>query len=167
MATKIIEKKEKVNFFQKIKSLFSSDIKAIISNTISRRSYRASKQANSNYLSGRVTTAEDYDLYTGLDTLRARSRSLAQNNPIMKHYLMMLDGNVVGKDGFKNQILGIDTNGKLDIVGNQAVSRAWMDFTKAENCDISNKNNLTKINSIIVKTLAKDGEALIRLVKGR
>ena len=52
-----------------------------------------------------------------LELLRARSRSLAQNNPLMKHYLLMLENNVVGKDGMKLQVLGKDLLGKLDCLG--------------------------------------------------
>lgn len=166
----------KQNFFKKLVDILNININLSKNKTSElnnnktgkySRGYRASKQSNSNYLWGRVGTTEDHDAFQGLESLKARSRSLSQNNPIMKHYLMMLDNNIVGKDGFKNQILGKDNEGKLDIIENKIISNAWEDFGKAKNCDITNKNNLKQITSIIIKNLAKDGEVLIRLIRSK
>lgn len=154
-------KNEKISFFQKIKNIFSVEkIKYI-----SQRSYKASKPSNGNYYWSRQTTTEDHDIYNSLEGLRARSRSLAQNNPLMKHYLLMLENNVVGKDGMKLQVLGKDLLGKLDLNGNMAVQNAWQDWSRKENCDVSGKNNLRNILSIVIKSLAKDGECLVRFVR--
>lgn len=130
------------------------------------RSYSAAKASNLNYGWGRNTTTEDNDIYQSLEALRARSRSLSQNNPIFKHYLMLLDNNVVGKDGFKLQVLGKDNKNVLDLDGNAAVERSFRDWTKSQNCDITEKKNFNQICSLIVKSVAKDGEALIRFVAG-
>jgi len=158
---KLNKKVEKTTFFQKLKKAFSFETIKYVAT----RSYKASKPSNGNYYWSRQTTTEDHDIYNGLESLRARSRSLAQNNPIMKHYLLMLENNVVGKDGMKLQVLGKDITGKLDIIGNMAVQNAWADWSRKENCDISAKNNLRNILSIVIKSLAKDGECLIRFVR--
>lgn len=156
-----IKEVEKKGFFKTLKNIFSTEtIKQVMS-----RSYKASKQSNGNYYWSRQTTTEDYDIYTGLEALRARSRNLAQNNPIMKHYLLMLDNNIIGKDGMKLQVLGKDGNNKLDLNGNLAVGKAWKDWTRKENCDASGKNNLRNLLSIVMKSLAKDGECLVRFVR--
>lgn len=155
-----MKKENKKSFFGR---LFSSNEEKEV-NITKKRGYDAARTTDSNFAWTKMTTNQDYDIYKDLNSLRARSRDLAKNDPIFKHYLSMLDSNIVGKDGFKLKILTdkVD-NKKIDLI--KAVTDAFYDWSKQENCDITRKNDLKEICSVSVKTMARDGEFLIRLIR--
>lgn len=150
-----------MNIKKYIKGLFSNkqEFKS------SKRSYQAAEKTNSNFNWTTRTETEDSAIHKSLGVLRARSRSLSRNNPIMKHYLQMLGQNVVGKNGFKLQVLAKNKDNFLDNLKNEAVETAWKDWTNKENCDLYEKQSLTQLCDTLIKTLAKDGECLVRFIK--
>lgn len=129
------------------------------------RFYEAARYNNSksNWLS--ITTPEDRDIFEGLRPLRAQSRSLSQNNSIMKKFLEMCEANIAGHTGFGVQVIGEDSNGHLDTAGNRAVKKAWDDWCNSTYCDVTGKLTFNEITRIASRTVPKDGEVLIRKVK--
>ena len=67
----------------------------------------------------------DSELRPVLRVLRSRSRDLARNNEYAKRYLELLKTNVVGDRGFTLQVKAVDTVGRLDQSGNNAVEAAF------------------------------------------
>lgn len=131
------------------------------------RGYAAGKPSESAYGWTQRTVSEDADIYRAFTALRAKSRDLRHNDSIVKNYAKLIEFGVVGKTGFKLKVLGRDTDGTLDIVGNTAVQRAWEDFCKSKNCDLNKKRNLRDICAAVITTTAIDGECLIRIVRSK
>ncbi len=149
---------------KKVMSAFTGN-KKIEQKRTQRRSYKAAEHTNSNFNWRTTTETEDSAIHKSLVAVRARSRNLARNNPIMKHFLQLLGQNVVGAHGFKLQSLAKTSDGMLDSIKNEAVEVAWKDWGKKENCDLYQKQSLTQLCDTLIKTVAKDGECLIRLIK--
>jgi len=154
-----------MNLIQRVMNAFTTGNKKIEPKRVQKRSYKAAETTNSNFNWTRSTETEDSAIHKSLVAIRSRSRDLARNNPIMKHFLQMLGQNVVGQNGFKLQVLAKDDKGMLDSIKNEAVGRAYKEWTKKENCDLYEKQSLTQICDTLIKTIAKDGECIVRLIK--
>lgn len=132
-----------------------------------KRSFHA---AQVNHLTSSWTTTSrsmDSDLRNDLVTIRSRSRALAKDNDYLKHFLSMVQVNVVGHTGFTLQMRVEDANGKADLVANRAIEKAFKKWCKRKNCDITGKLSFNAMCRLIVRTVARDGEALVRKVRGR
>jgi lambda family phage portal protein len=99
--------------------------------------------------------------------LVARSREEAQKNDYMKSFLRLCDQNIVGHRGFSLQAQARDQNGDLDRGANEALEAWWRQWQRATNCDITGRRSFRMICKAAVKSAAKDGEFMIREVKGR
>lgn len=110
-------------------------------------------------------TSLDTDLFAALEALRARSRQLCQNNPYAQKFLRMVASNVVG-EGFNLQARCTD-NGKPDSVDNKSLELAFAEWSKPGMCDVTGKLSFADLCRLAVRTLAQDGEVLIRRVRGK
>ena len=109
----------------------------------------------------------DSDVRMALVPLRARSRDLAQNNAYAKRFLQMVDQHVVGPSGFALQMTvpSGSFGGGIDQVASQIIEAEWSRWGQARHCDVTGRRSFQKICGAAVKAAARDGEALIRLVK--
>lgn len=98
-------------------------------------------------------------------TLVARSCEQCMNNPYAKKFLFMLKNNVIGPNGSKLAALAKDTPDKLDTVANKAIELAWN--TWAKNCDVTGKLDFVQMQKLMIDTIAREGEVLIKFVKGK
>lgn len=99
--------------------------------------------------------------------LVARSCEQCMNNPYAIRFLSLLENNVIGENGIMLQAQAKDNNGKLDTAANEAQEKAWKEWQKAKNCDVTGKNNFIALQKLMIKTIAREGEVLVRIVKGR
>lgn len=130
------------------------------------RGFAAARATNANFGWTRRSVTIDSDIYMDLESLRARARELENDSGIFEHFLILIENNVIGS-GFKLQSLGKDyPDNKLDVTANTAIERAFKDWCKAKHCDIYGKSNFNTLCFSIMRGLARDGEALIRLVSG-
>jgi lambda family phage portal protein len=114
------------------------------------------------------------ELRADLDALRRRARDLAKNEPLAAKYLEMVTTNVVGSNGFSLQARVADivknadgTFGpKQDGLANTAIEAAWADWSKASNCDVSGRMSFPDMTRAIIRGVARDGEALVRIREG-
>jgi lambda family phage portal protein len=114
-----------------------------------------------------VTNATgDKELRYTLDALRARSRDLARNDPYIRKFLRTLAINVVGPKGINLTAKCIDYNGKLDSFANKKIEASWYEWARKGNCTVDKKYSLTSLLETIIKTIARDGEILVRIIKG-
>ncbi len=122
-----------------------------------RRFFSAASSAG--YLSWDVTNVSaDHALYFNLERMRARCRDLARNNDYARHFLRLLESNVVGPKGFTLQ--GRRYMGdKLDRPFNVALETHWKKSGKLKNAP-STCRSMTKreLASLWLRTLAVDGE---------
>ena len=118
----------------------------------------------------------DAELQGKLPIIRSRSRDLEQNDPYGEAFLRLRENNVVGHDGFTLQMKvkkseSIDaTTGELkvelDAQANRAIERAWLLFCQKRNFLVTRHLHATEACKVIERTWQRDGDLLIRKVKG-
>jgi capsid protein len=99
--------------------------------------------------------------------LRERARNLVTDNALAARYIQLLRQNVIGVEGFTFSNHATDPSGKADVFANTAIQTAWIVFGKAFNFSVSEDIALKDILDIVLSGLVTDGEAFIRLVRGR
>jgi lambda family phage portal protein len=112
-------------------------------------------------------TSANVDLYRGLDTLRARSRDLFNNNDYARRFGGMVTANVVGGSGVMLQARIYDKPGKPDSGANDAVEIAFDKWGARGTCDVTGRLSWRDLQLLIIKAVARDGEALIRKIRGK
>lgn len=112
------------------------------------------------------------DLDVSLPILRARARSLAANNEHGKRFLSLVATNVVGRQNPKLQVRAMRDQRNpnkpttLDKSANDAIEAHWERWGRT--CDISGRHrSLYSLLRTTVKGVARDGEALIRIIRDR
>lgn len=131
-----------------------------------RRDFAAASNSRLNGGWNSRNISANADLYRALDVLRARSRDLCNNNDYAKRFLAMVAANVVGGDGVGLQARIYDSPKKPDTAANAAVENAWMKWSSRGACDVTGRLSLRDIQLLVIKACARDGEALVRLVRG-
>lgn len=131
------------------------------------RSYAAAAggRLNADWIAGRQNSA-NAEIGPDIHTLRARSRQLERDSDYVRAWLRLLDNNILGADGLKLQAKVRNAAGDLDSAANDAVEAAWLDFGHAGNCDTTGTLNWRDAQGLILRSVARDGGALIRLVRG-
>lgn len=105
------------------------------------------------------------ELRGDLDALRRRARDLAKNAPLARKYLQMVIANVAGPNGFTLQSRAADGN-KQDTLANNAIESAWADWSRPVNCDVSGRLSFPDMTRAVIRAVARDGEALVRIREG-
>jgi|DEB0MinimDraft_6_1074348.scaffolds.fasta_scaffold02507_4 lambda family phage portal protein len=108
--------------------------------------------------------SQDGELRGNLCTLRNRSRDLERNNEWVKGFLRSLENNVVGEKGIGLQVRSKEASGKLDEVANTKIENAWKQWGRRGNCDVTGKHSLRDLQRLILRSIARDGEVIIRKV---
>jgi lambda family phage portal protein len=108
----------------------------------------------------------DQEIKGNMRLLRARARELARNNPVAKSYLKILVSNVIGEKGVGYQAQVRNNDDSLNRSFNTKIEKAWCDWTKMGNCTVDGKLSFRAIQSLVLKTIATDGEVFIRIVPG-
>jgi len=102
-----------------------------------------------------------------LRILRARSRQECMNNPYARRFAQMVVDNVAGPTPFKLQAKATFKNGKLDTAANAKIEACWKSWGRKGNCEITGKWSWSAVQRLLVRTLAVDGEILLRILRGR
>lgn len=104
-----------------------------------------------------------------LTQLRAVSRKQAVDNPYAKRFLQLCWNNIIGPNGLTLQSLATnpDETG-LDDFLNAAVEDSWRRWgARPRNCDHEERLTWFDFERLVVTGTAEDGEAFLRLVRGR
>lgn len=136
---------------------------------VNRRGRRSYAAAAADRLTGAFeSTARTFDsfLYTDLGRLRARCRQAARNENMARRFLASLRDNVIGPAGIRLQARPRDPDGTIDELAAEALEEAWRDWGKPRNCDIRHRLDWTTQQKLVLRHLARDGEALIEEVVG-
>jgi lambda family phage portal protein len=116
----------------------------------------------------------------GIVRARNRSREESRYNPYCKKYIRMLEKNVVGPDGFtlRNKsgdfVLTDDPKNpgnkkyifQFDKSANSKIYEGFVEWSKAQNCTMTRDIFFREECSLSLKTVAIDGEILVREIKG-
>jgi lambda family phage portal protein len=107
----------------------------------------------------------DEEIRGDIRRLRARARDLARNNSYIQRYFQLLKNNVVGPMGITLQGAIRDAAGDLDERANSRLESAWHIWAESR---VTLDGNLTlrQLERLLIKTLACDGEAFVRLRRG-
>ena len=106
------------------------------------------------------------ELLGDLDALRARAREVAKNNGYGRKFLRMVARNVVGPKGFVLQSRIQDDAGTPDSLANTAVERAFFAWARRGSAEITGRMSFSDLCRVIMRGVARDGEALVRMVRG-
>lgn len=100
-----------------------------------------------------------------LRALRARSRQAAQNNPFARRFVSMVVTKVCGPAPFKLQAKVKFKSGDLDSASNKRIEAVWKSWGKKGECEITGKFSWNAVQRLVVRTLAVDGEFLLRNIR--
>lgn len=98
--------------------------------------------------------------------LRARSRELVMDNDYAKNYIRILQRNVIGPKGIRLQAKARRPDGTLDASDNAAIESAWQEWGRYGTCTLNGSMSWLDVQRMVVRTLATDGEVLVRLYPG-
>lgn len=108
------------------------------------------------------------ELRSSLRPLRARSRDLVQNNDYAKKLMNMVAAGVVGPKGIILQARVLqDDFVTPDKVANDKIERAWTAWGRRGICTMDGRLSWQDAENLIIKSIARDGEILIRKIPGR
>ncbi len=103
-------------------------------------------------------------LRTDLKNLRVRSRDLAINNDYARKFFEMLKTNVIGANGIRLQSKAKRSDGTFDKQDNDRIEKAWKRWGRKEFASVTGKLSWIDIQNVVVESLARDGEILVRKV---
>ncbi len=146
-------------------SFFKKRLSRTKPTTAEKRSFKAAA-------GGRLTLdwvtsclSSDGELQGKLQTLRNRSRDLERNNEWVKGFLRSLENNTLGEKGVSLQVRSREMNGQLDEVANSKIEASWKRWGKVGKCEITGKHSYCDIQRLVLRSIARDGEVLIRLIR--
>lgn len=107
------------------------------------------------------------DLDASLVIMRARARQLCQNNEFGRRFLSLVSANVVGPSGPTLQVRAYTDGAKpvLDKAANDVVETHYAQWCK--HADVRGVMDWAQMQRVGVAAAARDGEALIRVVRGK
>jgi lambda family phage portal protein len=133
---------------------------------------RAEKRSFSATSSSRLTMdwitaslSPDGELEGKLSTMRNRSRDLERNNEWVKGFLRSLENNTLGEKGISLQVRSKEASGKLDELANTKIETAWKQWGKVGSCEISGRHSWGDVQRLVLRSIARDGEVVIRLIR--
>lgn len=132
-----------------------------------RASYDAGSINRLNAQWGISTLNANRDLRGNLVNLRARSRDLERNDPYAKKFLDLVEANVVGAAGISVQSRAGDQVGDKfvqDKAANAIIEREYAAWSRAGNYDVTGKLSRSAFERLLVRTVARDGEVLVKHV---
>jgi lambda family phage portal protein len=105
------------------------------------------------------------DIRSGIKSVRDRARDLQANDPTGHHIISMWRMNVPGPKGFSFKCKAtLNGSSSEDRAGNQAVERAYYDWSRKEHCSVSGTMSRRMIEHLVMAQLGRDGEFLVRKV---
>jgi len=128
----------------------------------SLRSFAAAQvdRLKADWTSSQMTV--DSDIRNALVIVRSRARERVQNDDYAKRYMQLCRTNVVGHHGFGLQSKVVEDNtDKPDFVANTIIERAWRAWSRREHCSISRRHSFRAIQDMVMRYVARDGEAII------
>lgn len=101
-----------------------------------------------------------------LRTLRARSRQLARADSYGAKFIASCVQNIAGSHPFQLQVKAKFQDGKLNQTANSAIELAWKDRCRLGSLDVTGRLSMPMLDRLIIRTLARDGEVLLRRYSG-
>jgi lambda family phage portal protein len=106
----------------------------------------------------------DAELRGSLRRLRARTQSLARNNPYVRRYLSLLATNVVGANGARMRPLVRRQDATLDRETNSYLRSSFGEWSRK--CTVDGRMSFPRVQRLTIRSIGQDGEAFIRMWRG-
>lgn len=147
------------------------------------REYKGAQVNLANYNWTGSNASADSEQQHAMAPMRARARDLEQNNAYAERFLSELEANVLGPEGMNLQMqiqewdptlpgdpdpkTGIPKKGGMvpDEGANDKIESAWYEWKKAGVCDVSGELSYHEIERLMLRSTARDGHALCRIVR--
>ncbi len=113
-----------------------------------------------------TAASADAEVRSDLVTLRNRCRSLERDNDYVRKYFSLLENNVLGHGGVALQLKIEEADGVIDEEASGLVERSFYKWARRENCTLSRKQSWNEIQRLALRSVARDGEVLVRLHRG-
>jgi lambda family phage portal protein len=94
------------------------------------------------------------------------SRQLARGDAYASKFTRSCVDNIAGPDPFVLQSKVKFAGGLPNTAANKAIEAAWWARSRAGVCEVTGKLSLGALHRLIIRSLSRDGEALIRTVRG-
>ncbi len=112
-----------------------------------------------------TTTTINASLWGELEPMRARSRTLANNNNHARRFIQMCCTHIVGQNGFLLSVQAKKKD-KTDKKTNDLIETHFDAWARRGVCETTGKLSFVGVKHLVIKTIARDGEALVRKVRG-
>lgn len=113
-----------------------------------------------------TNNAIDQELRSDLDRLRMRSRQLSKDNDYARKFLNMVVRNVVGHSGFTLQARAEDAPNTPDNLARAAIETHFSRWARLGVCDVTGRMSFPDIQRLVMRMVARDGEALVLEQRG-
>ncbi|QNI37517.1 phage portal protein [Edaphobacter albus] len=105
--------------------------------------------------------SRDQKLWQDLRKLRARSRELADNDPLAAKFLSLCVANIAGPKGITMQSKVKMLRGpQLAAALNEQIEQEWKSWGRLGNCTVDGTMSFSDLERLFVRTVAMDGEFL-------
>jgi lambda family phage portal protein len=153
-----------MKFFQEIKKYFSKKV--------GKRKFEAARIDRSTFEWATSPIRTNDDIRASLEILTSRSKDLAKNSSLYKHFITLSKHNVVGPNGFKLQAKSYnEIGGKFvqDKVANTIIEEAWLDWCKKYRgyCTMDGKQGFKDFCDSVYGSILIDGECFVRMYRGK
>lgn len=128
-----------------------------------KRMYQASIQDRINASWTSAPMHADQIVHQSQRTLVARSRERACNDDYAKRFLGMVVNNVIGSQGIVFQSQAVGNDQMPDGPAQSAIEAAFWEWSKKSMCDTKGRLSFRMMQQMVIRTVATDGEAFIRL----
>jgi lambda family phage portal protein len=124
----------------------------------------ASSRLNADWITSPLSA--DAAMRGKLTAIRSRSRDLERNNEWARGFLRTLENNVIGEMGIGLQMRVKDPGtGKFDEIANDKIETAWWQWGRKGKCTLCGRHTWRDLQRIVVRTIARDGEIVLRKVR--
>ncbi|WP_051560188.1 phage portal protein [Marinobacterium jannaschii] len=115
---------------------------------------------------GGVPLSVNEELRRDLGAIKQQSRRAGNDDGYVTKFLSMCQTHIVGPEGFGFQSAAMLSDGRKDKRANGLIEQAFKRWGRRGVCDVTGQYSWRGIQEMVVKSVAEDGEVLIRLVRG-
>lgn len=135
--------------------------------SVATRSYAGANMGRTTADWVALSTSSDAELYTGLRSLRNRTRQLCRDNEYARQALRLIVNNVVGIGiGFQSQVMMVRGK-KLNEPVNSKIEATFKRWGKAKFCHTAGKLSWAAMQRMAISGVAESGEVLLRKIYKR
>ena len=116
---------------------------------------------------GGMSLSINEELRRDLSVIKAQSRRAGNDDGYVVKFLSMCETHIVGPEGFAFQSKAKSFGGQSDDkAANDLIEEHFENWGKKGACDVTGRYSWQDIQTLFIRTVAEDGEILVRFVEG-